>query len=83
MPAMTAPDSPFIVPAPSGAPEPPDTLIPYREVIRRAGIARQTIDRLERKGKFPKRIRIGHATRWSARAIQHWIDERIADAGRR
>jgi predicted DNA-binding transcriptional regulator AlpA len=65
-----------------GIPEAPDTLIPLREVCRRAGIARQTIDRLERRRKFPRRIKIGKATRWSARAIQAWIDEQIAASER-
>jgi predicted DNA-binding transcriptional regulator AlpA len=77
VPAMLAPSR--SAPDQSDA---PDTLLRYRDVIARCGIARQTIDRLEQKGKFPRRVRIGRATRWSARAIQRWIDEQIARAGR-
>jgi predicted DNA-binding transcriptional regulator AlpA len=82
MPVSLAPDPPRLVVASTSTPDAPDTLLRYREVIARCGIARQTIDRLERKGKFPRRVRIGRATRWSAKAIQRWIDEQIARTGR-
>jgi len=82
MAVSLAPAPSRLVPSSQGAPETPDALIPLREVSRRAGVGRSTIERLERKGNFPKRIRIGRATRWSAHAIQRWIDEQIARAGR-
>jgi predicted DNA-binding transcriptional regulator AlpA len=44
-------------------PEEPDhpRLIPQREVLRRVGLSRVTIWRLEQKGSFPSRVRLDAA----------------------
>lgn len=79
--------------APAPAPPPADTsapigraasrassghLIDVKEVVRRVGLGRTTVDKLIREGKFPPRVKIGFLTRWSAAAVDAWIQERIA-----
>ena len=47
------------------------------EVERRAGLSRTTIWRLERKGQFPARRRIGpNAVGWLEEEIDAWIESR-------
>ncbi len=49
------------------------TLVPYCDVH---------IRRMERAGKFPKRIRLGeHRVGWSLREVEEWIEARKAERG--
>ena len=51
-----------------------------REVIRRVGYCGVHIDRLEKAGKFPKRIHLGpHAVAWIESEIDQWLQKRIAE----
>jgi predicted DNA-binding transcriptional regulator AlpA len=59
-----------------------DELIDRKEVCRRTGLGRTTIQRLILAGKFPPRVKDPNvrATRWSAKAVEAWIQDRIAAA---
>ncbi len=49
------------------------------EVVRLIGVSRTTLWRMERAGKFPKRISIsggGTAVGWREDQIREWIDSR-------
>jgi prophage regulatory protein len=47
-------------------------------VIERVGYSGMHIDRLEKAGKFPKRIRLGeNAVGWLADEVEAWIQERV------
>jgi len=56
----------------------PADLIDIREVCQRTGMGRTTIGKLIATGTFPRRVKIGTITRWSARAVDTWIQDRIA-----
>jgi prophage regulatory protein len=44
------------------------------EVLRITGLSASTIARLEERGKFPGRLRLGsHAVGWRAEEIEEWI----------
>lgn len=68
------------VPTPSGEDAP--QLIKLPEVCRRTGLHRNTIQRLMARGNFPKPIKIGRASRWAARLVQAWIEDRITASER-
>jgi len=58
---------------------PYDSLIDLKEVARRTGLGCSTITKLVRAGTFPRRVKVTHkSTRWSARAVEAWIQDRIA-----
>jgi transposase/prophage regulatory protein len=60
---------------------PYDSLIDLKEVCRRTGLGRSSIGNLVARGTFPKRVKVtDRSTRWSARAVEAWIQERIAAA---
>lgn len=43
-----------------------------------ATVSRRTIDRLEKIGKFPRRVRIGYRTvRWVRSEVEQWKQEQI------
>ena len=67
---------------PSRPTEPaPDYLIDLKEVCRRVGLSRSSINELIAAGRFPRRVKpTPEATRWSAKAIDRWVQERIAAA---
>ena len=47
------------------------------EVSRITGLSRTTLWRLERKGAFPRRIRLGaNSVGWRDDEVQEWIDLR-------
>jgi len=47
------------------------------EVIAQTGISRVTIWRLEREGKFPRRIQLSeHAIGWLGKEIDAWVQSR-------
>lgn len=58
-----------------------DQLLTRKEVLARCGISRQTVDRLEAKGLFPKRTRLGEGqfarVVWSQTEVDAWIEERL------
>jgi predicted DNA-binding transcriptional regulator AlpA len=51
-----------------------------REVQEFTRLSSTTIWRLERKGAFPRRIRIGGRVVWDARAVQSYMREAAARA---
>jgi len=74
MPATTDHSTPPAAPALI-----PEELIDLKTVMRRTGLARSTVTKLITAGTFPKRVKVtDRATRWSARAIEAWIQARIA-----
>ena len=49
------------------------------EVCRRTGYGHSTLYDLIRRGEFPAQIRLGRrAVGWDSRAVQAWIESRIA-----
>ncbi len=47
------------------------------DVTQKTGLSRTTLWRLERKGDFPKRIRLGaNSVGWREEEIEAWIDRR-------
>jgi predicted DNA-binding transcriptional regulator AlpA len=47
------------------------------DVIRRTGLSRTTLWRLERQGEFPARVRLGlNSIGWREDEVEHWIDTR-------
>lgn len=51
-----------------------------RECAHRTGLSRCHRWRLERAGKFPKRLRIGEVAHgWLASDIEAWIQDRVAE----
>jgi prophage regulatory protein len=63
-------------------PASPVTLVGGFEGLRKRGIrwTRQHLGRLERRGEFPKRVRIGPNTvDWVAEEIDAWLAARAAE----
>ena len=59
-----------------------DRLLTRTEVEARFGIARSTIYRLMRCGKFPEPIKIGpRAVRWRERELEAWLADRPRATG--
>lgn len=59
--------------------------IPQSEVQRRVPYSRVQIWRLEKQGRFPKRVRIGpNRVAWVETEVEAWINDRLAEreAGR-
>jgi len=51
-----------------------------REVIQRAGPSSAQIDRLEKAGKFPRRVQLGERmVGWVESEIDDWIAQRAAE----
>jgi predicted DNA-binding transcriptional regulator AlpA len=47
------------------------------DVVRRTGLSRTTLWRLERKGDFPTRVHLGlNSVGWRVEEIDAWIDRR-------
>jgi len=56
----------------------PKQLIDKRELTRLVKYSPQHIARLEKAGRFPKRIRLGqNRVAWLLSEIEAWIDERL------
>lgn len=54
-----------------------DRILREPEVLQKAGIARTTLIRWEKAGKFPARVRIGErAVGWRLSEIQAWMANR-------
>lgn len=48
------------------------------DVVKRTGLSRTTIWRLERDGDFPKRVTISRGcVAWPSDEVDAWIDDRI------
>lgn len=57
-----------------------DVLLNIHEVVARTGLSRATIDRMRKRGSFPRPTLIGErCLRWSANEIGLWIEEQLAD----
>ena len=52
-------------------------LIRSPELVKKVGLSRVTIWRMERNGQFPRRRRIGPGSvGWLEREVDEWIDSR-------
>lgn len=66
---------------PHPATQDPQRIVRPRELFILVGIKRATIERMERRGEFPPRIRLGErAVGWRYGEIQEWIESRRKDA---
>jgi prophage regulatory protein len=54
-------------------------LLSKKQVRELVGLSSAQIDRLEKDGKFPKRVRIGFRVFWVQIEIEEWLEERIAN----
>jgi prophage regulatory protein len=55
-------------------------LIRKKVVTERYGPSGSTIDRLEKAGRFPKRVRLGHGmVAWVEGELDDWARRRIAE----
>lgn len=52
-----------------------DRLLDVKQVQMLTSASRASIWRWENAGRFPKRIKLGSATRWRESDIQKWISE--------
>lgn len=52
-----------------------DRLLNVKQVQALVPASRVSIWRWEKEGRFPKRIKLGSATRWRESDIQKWISE--------
>jgi prophage regulatory protein len=53
-------------------------ILRFPELKRRIGYSRMHIDRLERAGMFPKRIRLGsNSVGWIEAEIDQWLKEKV------
>lgn len=52
-----------------------DRLLNVKQVQALVPTSRVSIWRWEKEGRFPKRIKLGSATRWRESDIQKWISE--------
>jgi prophage regulatory protein len=51
----------------------------FPEVRARVGYSRMHINRLERAGKFPKRVRLGpNSVGWVEDEVETWLAQKIA-----
>jgi prophage regulatory protein len=61
-------------------PEKSKRLLPWPEVERRIPYTRQYLSRLERAGKFPRRVQVGgHRVAWLESELDQWIEARAAE----
>lgn len=57
-----------------------DRLLRIQEVIKRTGLSRTTLWRLERKSEFPKRVPLtGNTVAWRESEVSAWIARRGRD----
>ena len=57
----------------------PDKLIPFSDALAYLGISRSTAYRLLESGELPSPVKIGARNFFSARELQAWISERLAE----
>ena len=54
-------------------------ILRWREVAPIVGVSRMTIDRMEKAGTFPRRIRIGNGSvGWLQSEVEDWLAQRMA-----
>ena len=54
-------------------------LLRLPDVLKRTGLARSTLYKLEAKGAFPQRVKLTlRSSAWSAADVEQWIGERLA-----
>lgn len=82
MPSAPVSTAPFAVAQVRATLDDHDELIPLPAVRKRTGLSGSMIYKLIRAGKFPPLVKVERLSLWSARKIQHWIDERIAASER-
>jgi prophage regulatory protein len=57
----------------------PTAIIRQPEVSSRTGYSRPSLYRLEKEGRFPRRVKLGdRAAGWVAGEIEAWVQARIA-----
>ena len=56
-------------------------LMSFAQVRRETSLSKTTINRLEKIGRFPKRIKVGHGRRvaWLSADIREWVNNLIRD----
>jgi len=55
-------------------------LIRLPEVLSRTGVSAMTIWRWERRGAFPRRVRIGaNCVAWAEPEVESWCEARVAE----
>ncbi len=66
----------FVMPRPQTAAL-PERYLPIREVLQIVPYSRMHIDRLEKRGEFPARVRIGPArVAWKLSEVLAWADSK-------
>lgn len=56
-------------------------ILRFNQIRELTGLSKSTIDRLERAGKFPKRIKIGpRAIGWVQKEVDRFINEKLGSA---
>jgi prophage regulatory protein len=54
-----------------------EAILRERQVVEITGLSRTTLWRQERKGKFPKRIKLSErAVGWRKSAVLSWVEDR-------
>jgi prophage regulatory protein len=54
-------------------------MLRFPQVKERVGYSRMHIDRMEKAGRFPKRVRLGpNSVAWVEAEIEAWLRERMA-----
>ena len=57
-----------------------DRIVRKPELIGWIGLSDPTIWRLEKSGKFPRRLRLGgNSVGWLQSEVKNWIDARLAE----
>lgn len=57
-----------------------ERIIRKPELLARVGLSDPTIWRMERRGEFPKRVRLGgNSTGWLASEVEAWIKQKAAE----
>ncbi len=55
-------------------------IIRKRELLTMLGLSDPTVYRMEKAGRFPKRLRLGgNSCGWLQQEVDQWIDERAAN----
>ena len=54
---------------------PDDALLRFPDVAQLTGLSRSTVDRMERQGRFPRRVQLGpRAVAWKRSDVNAWMD---------
>ena len=60
---------------------PPERMLRFADVIRATGLSRTTIWRLEKRGQFPKKVKLSPNRKGrSEREVRRWMRERMEAA---